>query len=216
MKNLKNKLINFGIGLGIVGLSFLPINSFGQSSSKTFRQDSLKNKQQVQTKQESKKWDGSFGFGTIMPHDEILKDAFGSYWAFNAEARARIAKGKDFYLGPSLIYMWDKAKENSDEVRVSGLEFSGLISYQIENFSIGAGPTISTLNVSENWKESGLEHNLSENYSGLGATLDMKYSLPVGNNFNIVFFGRYTYMKKDEDKFPETLGTTRLGVGLEL
>ncbi len=43
----------------------------------------------------------------------------------------------------------------------------------------------------------------------------MRYFIPIKNDLGVVLFGRYTHMKKDKDEWPESLGTTRLGLGLQ-
>lgn len=205
--SLTKKLKNLGVGLGISALSLLPIKSLSQE------QNNLNNPK-GQTEQTQKKWEtwvGWVGIGSVIPHDDLLKDVFKSYWAINVEGQAKISD--NIYISPSFTYMWEKVSEDGYTLKVNGSEFSGLFVYKVNNFDMALGPTISTLNISG--KGSNSNNFVTDNFSQLGVTFGMKVYIPINEKIGAFLIGRYTHMEKDEDEWPETLGTTKFGIGLQ-
>ncbi len=214
MKSLRSKLLNFGTGIATTAATLLPMkNSYSQTSQQA--NDSLVRTEQVSAK---KPWTFWIGTASLTPHDKDLKNAFGTYWGLNGEARMELEK-KNLYIAPSYTYAWGIARsDNGSVLKANCNEFTGFLVYKMEDFEFAGGPTLSSLKMSlkEKIDNNGTitYNHISESFTGLGLSFRMMYFIPLGGKTKGFLLGEYTNMPKDEDDWPETIGTTKFGAGI--
>ncbi|MBT4376626.1 outer membrane beta-barrel protein [archaeon] len=195
-----------------IPFALMPLTSQAQEKPRT----NSKNNLQIEQIQENQ-WNTWFGTSAIYPHDEDLKNAFKSYFGLTGETQKKV--GKDLFLGVNGTIGWGNSENNEYKINATLSEMSGLLIYKLgtkkSQFSIGAGPKISLLNLTAKEKTNSGYINLdSDKYSGIGYTLRMKYSTKISKKVSL--FAKFGYSKIDNsDEYGFDLGTTSISMGLE-
>ncbi len=160
-------------------------------------------------------WEYKIGTCSIFPQDKTLKKFFGPYYGVFGGVQKKVKK--NLYLEFNGNIGFKGVKGSIIEFYINQEDFSALLLYKRNIFSIGVGPKVALRNINGRklMMHDGrgyLKKFKMEKHSGFGLSFEINYNLLIFEKLDLFICGNYSKFGRTPGKFD--LSSNFVGMGV--